>query len=301
MVVKMIVCKLIGGLGNQLFQYAYAENLAKQLNEKICLDISFYDGKLPTIYKFNIKNRITTNDITLSSYNRALKREQEYHFLQYVIRKLNHERIGKTIFASCARRGYYFNFDPFYYPSPYCQKENKYVYGYFQGKQYFELVEEEIRKQISLTLPMGKRATYYEKQIKQSTAIAVHIRMGDYKLKKNKYLDVCTDEYYMEGINYIKENVKNPKFFIFTNDAEIIRKKEYLPEEAIVVTGTKDYEDLILMKACQHFVISGSTFSWWGSFLCENSRKITVSPEKWMITLKDEPAIYREDMVKVKN
>lgn len=295
----MIVCKLMGGLGNQMFQYAYAMWLAKELNDKMCLDVSFYKGKNPTLFRFQITEKTTTDKISLVDFASARRAQKIYHFFQYAIRKLNHEKIGEQLFHILSKQGYYFNFDPFYYPSVRCNKENKYVYGYFQGVQYFEPIASELKAQFRSD--MGETAKRYERKIKECNAVAVHIRLGDYTKKKNKYLNVCTDVYYSNGINYIQNNVDAPTFFVFTNDVTAIQNKNYIPESAVIVSGTKDYEDLMLMKACRHFVISGSTFSWWASYLSDNENKITVAPRKWMTTIRDEPAITnRQDMIRVR-
>ena len=295
----MIICELMGGLGNQLFQYAYAQNLAVELGDDMCLDISYYNGEKPAILELSIDNRNTIEQLHLLVSKKTKMYMKFYHVLQYIFRKANHEKIGSTVFNCFARQGYYFNFDPFYYPSSICRKKNKYTYGYFQGVEYFSKVEESVRMQFVATL--ADRAKVYEHQILNSMAVALHIRMGDYQLPKNQYMNVCTDIYYANGIKYIENNVKKAKFFVFTNDIDQVKEKPYIPKEAVFVTGTKSYEDLMLMRACKHFVISGSTFSWWGSYLSEYEDKITVAPNVWMRTLREEPAIMnRPDIVRVK-
>lgn len=296
----MIVCKLMGGLGNQMFQYAYASELSKRLNDELCFDIDSYGEKKPAIFNLDITHRNTVNSIELHDFEQARKAAKTYHVLQYVIRKLNHEKIGINLFQTLSKHGYYFNFDPFFYPSIPCNRKNKYVYGYFQGTQYFEMINEEIKKQFNSSI--SDVAKKYEIMIKGCNAIAVHIRLGDYCDRKNRYLNVCTDTYYAKGINYIRENVEDPVFFIFTNDPNSVKEKNYIPKNAIFVEGTKDYEDLMLMKMCRNFVISGSTFSWWGSYLSENSNKVTVIPKVWMTTLRHDPAIIkRTDLVRIDN
>lgn len=294
----MIVCKLMGGLGNQMFQYAYALALAKKLKDEICFDNDFYKGENPTLFKLQIVQKNIVKEKELPDLKAAKRAEKVYHIIQFIIRKINHEKIGIGLFQKLSSRGYYFNFDPFYYPSVVCDRNNKYIYGYFQGIQYFEPIEEEIRKQF--TSKIGDVARKYASTIKKCNAVAVHIRLGDYHKRKNQYLNVCTDIYYTRGINYIRNHVEKPVFFVFTNDSDSIKKKSYIPDDAIIVEGTKDYEDLMLMKSCKHFVISGSTFSWWGSFLSENTSKITVAPKNWMTTLRAEPAITKRlDLVRI--
>ena len=129
----MIVCKLMGGLGNQMFQYAYAMSLSKELNDKVCFDTNLYDDNDPALFKLNIKEKNTTQHIPLIDFTTAKKMAKIYHVLQYVIRKLNHERIGCNLFHILSKHGYYFNFDPFYYPSIKSKKENKYILSVKNG------------------------------------------------------------------------------------------------------------------------------------------------------------------------
>lgn len=294
----MIVCTLIGGLGNQMFQYAYAEELAREFNEDICFDLSFYKNSKPSIFKLHINKRNTISNVDLTDISKAKMEEHIYHVIQYVIRKINHERIGCSLFHSYCKRGYYFNFDPFYYPFVECKTKNKYIYGYFQGIEYFEKSQQSIKSQFNAEI--SQKAKEYEEMMQQCKAVAIHVRMGDYCEKKNQYLNVCTDNYYHNSIKYIRKIVTNPTFFVFTNDKVAIRRKSYLPDNAVIIDGTQDYEDLMLMKRCQNFIISGSTFSWWGSYLSDNKDKITVAPKVWMTTLREDPAIMkRADIVRM--
>lgn len=296
----MVVCKLMGGLGNQLFQYAYALQLAHRLQDDLCMDISFYQGKIPTIYKYSITNKDVVDNVMADDYAKAVRAERLYHLIQKPIRMIRHERIGKWLFEKLAQKGYYFNYDPFFYESPDCKKQNRYTYGYFQGEQYFDEVTDEIRKQFVLSQPISEKACEYLKKINESQAIAIHIRMGDYTEKKNQYLNVCTDQYYTNAIAYMKDQFPNAQFFVFTNDIETVKNKDYADDHFVYVEGLTDVEDLYLMSACKNFIISGSTFSWWGSYLSENADKVTAAPHRWMTTLKEEPAIYRQDMVRIK-
>lgn len=295
----MIVCKLIGGLGNQLFQYAYAMALAEQLHDDICLDNSFYYTNDPTILKFNIPYRNTVNDYFLEDYRRAKRKARIYHIQQKLIRSINHERIGERTFQRYSRQGYYFNFDPFYYKSIICESDNKYIYGYFQGEEYFRIVRTQVKEAFTLAVPMGKTANAYADQIETSNAVALHIRLGDYTRKKNQYLNICTDKYYINSIKYMLENIERPRFFVFSNDIQAVKQIDFLPGRTVYIENTKDFEELILMKSCKHFIISNSTFSWWGAYLSENITKMILTPDKWMTTLREKPAIYLPEMIKI--
>lgn len=295
----MIVCKLMGGLGNQMFQYAYTYALAQKMNEKICYDLSFYGNREPELFKFNIQHRLCLEDCRPDDYKNAVLQEKAYHVIQKFIRTLNHEKIGKKLFQYYSEKGYYFNFDPFYYPSIACEKKNKYVYGYFQSEKYFENVKSSIKTQFWMKEQFGKVAREYAKQINAGNSVALHVRLGDYTKRKNRYLNVCTDYYYENAIRYIEEHVDCPQFFIFSDEIDIVKQKNYIPDQSVFIEGTQIYEDFSLMRSCKHFIISGSTFSWWGAYLSESEGKIMVAPDTWMTTLRDEPAIYLQDMVRV--
>lgn len=295
----MIVCKLMGGLGNQMFQYAYAMALAKQFHDSICLDNSFYQGKIPTILKFNIPYHITLENCSLTDYSKAKKKEQSYHIQQKFIRSINHEKIGEKLFHRYSKKGYYFNYDPFYYSSIHSDSENKYVYGYFQGEKYFKSVETQVRNAFTLKVPLSKIADECATQIETSNAVAIHIRLGDYTKRKNKYLYVCNEQYYLNATEYVFEHIENPQFFVFTDNIRRAKDMISLPNKTVYVEGTTDYEDLILISKCKHFIISNSTFSWWGAYLSGNTTKVIAVPNKWMLGLKEEPAIYLSEMIKI--
>lgn len=197
------------------------------------------------------------------------------------------------------KKGYLFNFDPYYYEIPRCDARNKYVYGYFQGEQYFARCTEEIKKYFTVRHGLSEQAKTYEEQIRSSNAVALHIRLGDYKNAANVDLDVCSVGYYRRAIEHICANVVNPVFFVFTNDVQMATQMLRFPEGTVFVQGTKDYEDFGLMKQCKHFVLSNSTFSWWAAYLAENPGKIVTVPEKWRHSQVDEPAIYMPYMTKL--
>lgn len=143
------------------------------MNEEICFDVDCYKDNFPTIFNLQITHKQITNQVTLVDLGVAKKMESVYHVLQYLIRKRNHERIGANLFHFLAQFGFYFNFDPFFYSSKICNKRNKYIYGYYQGIEYFQSSEQEIKQQFVGML--GDTARIYENKIKECNAVAVHI------------------------------------------------------------------------------------------------------------------------------
>lgn len=289
----------MGGLGNQLFQYAYAYSIAKKYNENLCLDLSSYkQNKKPSIYKLDIKYK-TRYSISLKKNKKMIVIQFLYHIAQKIIRIHNKERIGKRIFDFLTSYGYYYNFDPYYYNDILCTKKTKYVYGYFQSEKYFDSVKKDIINQFVYNGEISEVAKHYKNLIENSNAIALHIRLGDYTKKANKYLNVCNNDYYKKSVEFINCKVKNPQFFVFTNDIESSKQLEFIPNNAIFIEGTSAEEDFFLMQQCKFFIISNSTFSWWASYLSRYDEKLTIVPFKWMNTTKDEIDIYRKDMIKI--
>ena len=299
----MIVVKLIGGLGNQMYQYAYGLQLAEEYGEQICLDTDYYpQGKPLALYNLNVPEYPLwdTVKIPAKEQKKAVFHQKCFHVWQKMLRILGRtDRTGDKTLRHYAHKGYLFNFDPYYYDIAKCDAQNKYVYGYFQGEQYFSRCKEQLKEYFTVRHPFGEQATAYLNQIESTNAVAFHIRLGDYKNAANVDLDVCSAAYYRRAIAHICEHIESPKFFVFTNDAEQAKKILEFPIGTVFVQGTKDYEDFGLMKCCKHFVLSNSTFSWWAAYLADNPEKIVTVPEKWRHSQVDEPAIYMPYMTKL--
>ena len=299
----MIVVKLIGGLGNQMYQYAYGLQLAEEYGEPICFDTDYYPaGKPLALYNLNIPQYPLWKTVGISEkeQKKAVFQQKCFHVLQKAIRVLGKtDRTGDKLLSHYAPKGYVFNFDPYYYDIAKCDKPNKYIYGYFQGEQYFSKCKEQLKEYFKVRQPLGECALAYQEQIQSSNAVAFHIRLGDYKNAANVDLDVCSIAYYRRAIAHICANIENPKFFVFTNDVALASKMLEFPAGSVFVQGTKDYEDFALMQQCRHFVLSNSTFSWWAAYLAENPEKMVTVPEKWRHSEVDEPAIYMPYMTKL--
>ena len=297
----MIIVKLMGGLGNQMFQYAFSRELAKMYGEDVYYDIDSYSSdkqRCLALYNLNISDLPNWNDVIPESVRIKIVREQKrYRFYQRAMRAIHRsDRVGEKLYNHYLKMGRYYNFDPYFYSLPKLNFNNKYSYGYFQGEPYFKDVIPEIRQAFVISKPIDDEKDMLNR-IESCNSICIHLRVGDYKDFKNKRFDVLTPEYVRRGINYIKDNVENPVFFVFTNDPKAV-KEQYQIDEAIYVNGFKDYQDMRLMLYCKHFIISNSTFSWWTSYLAYNPNKIVVVPKKWRNNQEGEPAIMNSKDIK---
>lgn len=123
------------------------------------------------------------------------------------------------------------------------------------------------------------------KEISSTESVCVSVRRGDFFNAKNqKSFGVCTEQYYIEAKKVLDERLKdkdNVQFFVFSDDIEWCRKNLQLGDVIYVSQDMPVYETLRLMYSCKHFIVSNSTFSWWGQFLSRNKNKIVVSPARW--------------------
>lgn len=277
-----------------MFQYAFSRELAAMYGEEVAYNLDSYNNESERKLAINCLNVPMLVDwkavISEEERNNIIQEQKVYRVLQRIMRALHRsDRVGETLYKRYLQKGRYYNFDPYFYSLPKLNKKNKYAYGYFQGEPYFQHVIEEIRKAFIISTPVGDESDKL-KEISSCNAVCVHIREGDYKEFKNKRFNVLTPGYFQRGIEYIKTRVKNPVFFVFTNDLQAV-KKNYNLKEVQFINGYKDYQDLRLMQACKHFVISNSTFSWWASYLANYSGKIIVVPRKWRNNQEAEPAL----------
>lgn len=333
----MIQVLLKGGLGNQMFEYAYALKV-KQVhpNEKIFLNGSFLryspdkrkialgnleldeDTKilpdlphprtiiqtLALISKFF--NVFGTSSLIEKLYvcSQMLATNKRWQFLKFtgiislldkiykntcINNKTNTQAHIETDYTKRFSQGLYYIRD--YYQAPpviESTASNKYVWGLFQHVSILDGIEEELRKRFQIKTKASDANKRILEDIKSCNSVCVHIRRGDYLSKPfvNK-LHICDEQYYVEAVRQASEQIEKPVFFCFSNDHESIEwiKQNYsFPEVDIryVDLNNPDYEELRLMMACRHFIISNSTFSWWAAVLSDASpQKKVWAPKVW--------------------
>ena len=279
----MIISRLIGGLGNQMFQYAAGRSLAIANSCELRLDISGFENyALHNGYEldlFNIKAQIaSTKDVSkLVSTNHS-------RLSRYISRQLGIKKSTHFIEKS-------FTFDHKFFDA----KPPVYLDGYWQSYKYFESIESQLRHEFSLKYYLSKLNLDTSEQISSVNAVSVHIRRGDYVSNKhtNSVHGVCSLDYYRSAIKTITERVDNPVFFIFSDDIAWVKDNLAISSGAVYVdhnSGRQSYNDMYLMSLCQHHIIANSSFSWWGAWLGSNPNKIVISPKQWFIndTITDD-------------
>ncbi|MES2796050.1 MAG: alpha-1,2-fucosyltransferase [Bacteroidota bacterium] len=274
----MIVLKLQGGNGNQMFQYSFASILAIKNNDSVLLDLNFFDerekklGFTPRDFELTIFN---------NSYARASRSDllffEKMSFINKVKRKLGlqYPKIYKET-----------SFD--FLTSALSIKSPVYLNGYFQSYKYFIGYEDFIRQLFSF--PIDKLDVINKElliTIKNSNTIAIHIRRGDYLSDKitAEYHGCCSLDYYLEAIKQLASKIDDFTLVFFSDDSNWVKEQfKDFPSSKIFVhhnKGEDSWKDMLLMSSCSHNIIANSSFSWWAAWLNENPEKTVIAPKKW--------------------
>lgn len=297
----MIIVKMIGGLGNQMFQIAYARQISMETGEDIYIDKSVYDKyKIRSFSLDNLKisDQLKDFDVRTLSLSENIKymiTTNFYRFYQKLVKVLlKTDVIGGRTFKTLVKIGYYYNFDRYYYYVDCSNSNKKYLYGYFQSESYFEKNKHDIIKELHVNVPLTKSEQEILQEINSCNSIAISMRLGDDYLK-SKYLDVCSIKYYKKAIITMKEKYPDSKLFVFSDCID--RARSILKDEnCIYIEGFTDYQSLRLMYSCKHFIISNSSFAWWGAYLSSNHDKTILAPNIWYKNSTKTPDIFHSGM-----
>jgi hypothetical protein len=276
---KNINIILKGGLGNQLFQYFTAYFLSKKLNMNLAVDVSNYKNN--NYRQFKLFNLLRINKI-------YFKNNKENFFLR------KFKKIHQFFFFNNFKENNAFSYSEAF--KELHDKKNINLIGFFQSEKYFHANRNEIIRLINFD---SNRKSYNRKlssKILNSKSLAIHIRGGDYIAfeKENPNYGALSELYYKKAMKIIEKNLKNFDIYIFTDDKSYFFKNNFLNTyKYTLVDSGSDINDLYLMSLCKNFIISNSTYSWWGAFLSIYRNKIIVAPKKWKLLDSAKDNYYR--------
>ena len=265
----MIITKLKGGLGNQLFQYATGRAAALHHKLPLKLDLTIFKT-----YKLHNGYRLDQYAIQadIATENEIINLKGRNNVLFSALRK-----------AGLIKRKSYFKEKRSSYFDERVLK-NKFVYldGYWQNELYFSNIRKELLRELSPINPMNDLGCDYLEPIKKSNSVSIHVRRGDYLNLKN--INVLDVDYYMKAVEYVRKNVEKPTFFIFSDDLDWCKKNLGFLDGCTYVDRTQtEIDDLKLMSFCRHNITANSSFSWWGAWLNQNPNKIVIAPKGWLL------------------
>jgi len=276
-----MITKLIGGLGNQMFQYAVARSLSVIKQTGFKMDVSGFEL---------VKPPYTPRRYELNYFSIIENFASNEEIQMFKGKKANLSVFLGKIFSILQNHTYHyysekkFNYDPDVFEL----KGNIYLDGYWQTKKYFKNIKYIIKNDFTVKTEPDEKNKELINKIKNCNAVSVHVRRGDYvevPLTSSIH-GTCGLDYYKKSIDLITERINNPHFFIFSDDTKWTKEnlKIGFPTTYVTHNGPdKGYEDLRLMSNCRHFIIANSSFSWWGAWLSDNLDKIVLAPERWFM------------------
>ena len=267
----MVIVKIWGGLGNQLFQYSFGKYLSVKLSTPVKYDIQ----------TTNSLNSFTQRNFVLSAFNldveaaSAAEVNEKKYFRNIQLARM--ERKLAQQFSSLFKKHFVEKNTP-QPPGSLAIKDNCYYEGYWQSYEFLQPVETQLRKDITLKQPITGNAANTLAAIQQCVPVSIHVRRTDYLQHAN--LINCSLEYYNNAIAYFKKLYGDVQFFVFSDDTTWC-KQHFIGAEYAFVDGNSNVEDLILMSKCNHHIIANSTFSWWAAWLNNSAGKKVIAPGSW--------------------
>lgn len=263
----MVIVRMQGGLGNQLFQYALYE-MFRQRGIETKVDISDYR---------NVREK-RPYELAKLGLNPEIADRKELHRYYADNARLSDRAFRYLFGRKKYRKEKRYDFNP-----QILMVTDGFLSGYWQSEKYFVFAADEVRNKICFQNVDTENVRRWERQIREDNSVAVHIRLGDYIQIRELYGNICTEEYYRKAIQYIAGRIENPVFYVFSDEPE--RVGDLLSDYQCCVIeenrGTDSYKDMYLMSKCRHHIIANSTFSWWGAWLDDKPDKIVVTPSKW--------------------
>ena len=327
----MIIVKLIGGLGNQMFQYAAGRKLAEKHSTILKLDVTgFEEYKLHrySLHCFHVWEHLATkseieeiqnkpqiatpkildsskseiNDLyddsrsLLSRFKRKFiskSKSKVQDFTSPV--KLESEKYSSLLVEK------HFHFNEEFLDA----KNNIILDGYWQSEKYFFDITDILRREFTIKYPQNFQSQKFADLIQNNNSVSLHVRRTDYvqNALTNKIHGTCDQSYYEQCVRYIAEKVSDPHFFVFSDEPQWAKDNLKLGFSTTIVDcndASRNYEDLRLMSMCKHNIIANSSFSWWGAWLNPNTSKLVLAPKKWFNdTTRDPKDLIPEQWIKL--
>lgn len=268
----------MGGLGNQMFQYAVGRRVSLLRNTNLKMDESFLnDEKLnhtPRKFALDIFSEeieivtdaelIKFTSIQKSKFKRDVQSKFPFAFPYLTITEPTH------------------NFNESILSSP----ENSHLIGFWQTEKYFLPIQDTIRKDFTFKKPLEGLNKNLADKMFSCNSVSIHVRRGDYinNPTTNLFHGICSPEYYYAGLDLIKKKVNDIHLFVFSDDMEWVKASMKFDIPVTYIdnnVGNNSYIDMQLMSLCKHNIIANSSFSWWGAWLNNNPGKILVAPKLW--------------------
>jgi hypothetical protein len=270
---KRVVARLNGGLGNQMFQYAFGRSLAARMNARFYVETGMLENDPLRSYALSgFRISAATMDPV------ELKREILWPYR--LIRRLPWLPTLPGHLRYFAEKSFAFD------PGISEVSESVCVDGYWQSPRYFEPYAALVCEEFQLAVPMTVVRQETAARITGANAISVHVRRGDYAVNPHTqaFHGLCPTSWYEEAMKRMAQTVEQPHFFVFSDDpawSDANIHSDWPIHFIQPQADGRDFEDMHLLSLCQHHIIANSSFSWWGAWLNQKPGKRVIAPAKW--------------------
>lgn len=273
----MLITNLKAGLGNQMFQYAFGRKLSIANKIELKLDKTSYDRDKFRTYGLSMF-KVEEN---FASFNQVKKLKYPYGVFSKIWR----------LFKAKAFRDYHSGWEPKTVDKVnrlLAQNKDVYLDGYWQSYKYFQDIKDVLVKDFSLKVSLEQTHPELMTKINLTESVAISVRRTDYLSPVNlKNIGVCSADYYKKAIDLITSKIKDPTFFVITDDLEwtkanIITNCPTVWVSELRKDGSLNHiQEMMIMSKCKHGIIANSTFSWWPTWLNDNPGQIIIAPDIW--------------------
>ena len=274
----MVISQILGGLGNQMFQYAAGRALSLAAEQPLLLDLRGFERytlhqgfEIGTVFSAPVK-AATASDVSDMLGWRA------GDLMRKVLKRVPYPRLHGPHLAIEPHFNYWPGLREIDAPS--------YLMGYWQSEKYFKDFEQNIRSDFNFKATLDGENLETSDRMQGCNSVSLHVRRGDYvtHAPTAKILNVCSIDFYHKAITRIAEQISSPYLFVFSDDQQWVRNNLKIPFPAEYIDrnrGMQSYIDMQLMSLCKHQIIANSSFSWWGAWLNQNPGKIVIAPRNW--------------------
>ncbi|AHB87954.1 alpha-1,2-fucosyltransferase [Thermosynechococcus sp. NK55a] len=274
----MIIVRLYGGLGNQMFQYAAGLALSLRHAVPLRFDLDWFDGV--RLHQGLELHRVFDLDLP-----RAAPSE-----MRQVLGSFSHPLVRRLLVRRRLRwllpQGYALEPHFHYWPGFEALGPKAYLDGYWQSERYFSEYQDAVRAAFRFAQPLDERNRQIVEEMAACESVSLHVRRGDFVQDPvvRRVHGVDLSAYYPRAVALLMERMREPRFYVFSDDPDWVRANLKLPAPMIVIDhnrGEHSFRDMQLMSACRHHILANSSFSWWGAWLNSQPHKLVIAPKRW--------------------
>jgi hypothetical protein len=291
----MIIVKLAGGLGNQMFQFALGRHLAHKHQCELKLDLTAFNDKRP-------RKNFVPRDYDLEIFNVRAEAATSNEIAAFC-KRTRVEVLDKALNKMFGTKATYIREPHFHFSREvFNAQDNVYLEGYWQTEKYFADIDSILRSEFSFREPMSDKAESLAQEISCVNSVCVNVRRGDF-VTNHRHGWFGTD-YFEQGERIIEQNSSDHVFYVFSDDIEWCEENLRFKRPAMFVShefsGRKFQDYIRLMALCKHFIIPNSSFAWWAVWFSQNPERTVIAPKRWFnMPSLDTSDLFQPNWIKI--